>query len=315
MAYLPPDTAIFSPSVARAAASAARDWNFVDSWLSAKFHTTPTFERNADTLRLLLALASANELADEARDLLARVEASALHEIEAHEQQEQNKSKQHDGRRADGGTLRDARTSILEAVEDGLPQDDRVALDAMATASVDLGLAFADPSSIGLRMVELQAEVHELEQMATRVSILQTYVEGETQETERLLEEVRRDDYRPAPDLAKQNLETKRKVKALMAKLPEWKGRVTALATAVGVPSPTIQQVCQEEEKYLGMLYQKRELDAQLDLFEGLPPDTAHARQQLENLRTELRQTTKRRDAIFEGLVERETPRKLQPRS
>jgi len=83
MAHMPPSTAIFSPSVARLAAATAKDWNYIDSWLSAKFHgrTPPPFERNPDTLKALLALAALNESADEERDLVARVEAEALREL------------------------------------------------------------------------------------------------------------------------------------------------------------------------------------------------------------------------------------------
>ncbi len=87
MAHIPPSTAIFSPSVARLAASTAKDWNYVDSWLSSKLHgrTPPPFERNPDTLKALLALAALNEAADEERDLLARVDAAALHDAQRNE--------------------------------------------------------------------------------------------------------------------------------------------------------------------------------------------------------------------------------------
>ena len=75
------NAAIFSPSVARAAASTAKDWSFVDDWLHRKYAassasgggggktaakrsswtTVPQFERNPETLKALLALAAANE--------------------------------------------------------------------------------------------------------------------------------------------------------------------------------------------------------------------------------------------------------------
>ena len=76
--------AIFSPTIARIAASTARDWSYVDSWLSSKLppgRPLPSFERNPDTLKALLALAAANEAADEQRSLLARAEAEALKEV------------------------------------------------------------------------------------------------------------------------------------------------------------------------------------------------------------------------------------------
>ena len=58
------------------------------------------------------------------------------------------------------------------------------------------------------------------------------------------------------------------------------------------------------------MLSRKKDLEAQVNAFQGLPPDRDLARQELEALRAELRGVARRRDAVFEGLVERETPRK-----
>jgi HAUS augmin-like complex subunit 1 len=51
-------------------------------------------------------------------------------------------------------------------------------------------------------------------------------------------------------------------------------------------------------------------LDARVKAFMGLPADTDAARRELERVRDELGDITRRRDAVFEGLVERETPRK-----
>src|SRR4051812_16762721 len=99
MSHLAPQAAIFSPSVARAAASTAKDWAYVDAWIKRQYvHLSnpdpnshnypsrpPTFERNADTLEALLALIAANEAADDERDRLAGLEAAALDEVRAAE--------------------------------------------------------------------------------------------------------------------------------------------------------------------------------------------------------------------------------------
>ncbi|EJT75283.1 hypothetical protein GGTG_05220 [Gaeumannomyces tritici R3-111a-1] len=218
MSRLPHDAAIFSPSVARAAASAAKDWSYVDAWLASRFRgrpAPPRFERNADTLRALLALAALNESADEQRDLLAAVEADALAELEA-------AATGHDGGERDppdaATDLASVRRDLLSALAAGLTRDGRASLDAMAAAS--------------------------------------------------------------------------------------------AAAAGGRLPDPTVEQVRAEEEAYLELLHRKRALDARLRAFEGLPPDAAMARRELEARRDVLRRLTQRRDAVFEGLVERETPRK-----
>lgn len=332
MAHLPPDAAIFSPSVARQAASTAKDWNYVDSWLASKYNarSPPQFERNPDTLKALLALAALNESADENRDLVARVEADALQDIRAvqaagAEEASRTRTRAGDeGARGggDGGGDGDVagqahpltafKEDFYAALEDSLTRDGKAALDAMASSAVHLGMAFPEPAQLGQAMLDLQARLFDLEQAAARVGLLQRYVGSESDGLDRLLEDVRGDEYRQPADLARQNLEMQRKIKAMAKKLPEMRDRVSSLARTVGVPSPTIQQLRQEEDKYLELLELRRTLDQQINEFEGLPPDTAMARQQLDALRRELHSITERRDAVFEGLVERETPRKAR---
>lgn len=323
MAHLPPDAAIFSPSVARLAASTAKDWSYVDSWLASKYNgrPPPSFERNSDTLKALLALATLNESADENRNLLARVDADALREIKTAEDRNDNGNKY--GRRShhdeqdedgdDGGliTLPTFKDDFFAALEGNLTKEGTASLTAMATASIDLGIAFPSPPQLGQAMLDLQARALGLDQAAARVTVLQHYLASESARLENLLREVSGDDYRPpASGLARQNVEMQRRVKTAARKLPEMKDKVSSLARTVGLPNPTIEQVRHEEERYLELLEVKRGLDQQLGEFEGLPPDADLARQQLDALRRELRSITERRDAVFENLVERETPRK-----
>ena len=317
MAHLPPNAAIFSPSVARAAASAAKDWNFVDSWLSARFkgRPAPPFERNADTLRALLALVSLNESADEDRDLLARVDAQALRDAESWAA---DRDRRLDDRDAGGlagpppppPAIVDLREDVLDAVEEGLPREGRVALDAVAGAAVELGLAHGDAIDVARGMVDLQGRIFEVERAAARVSALRRYVDAETERMEALVSELEGDAYRPSADLARQNLEAQRALKAMTAKLPELEDKVASLAASVGAPNPSIEQVRREEEEYMELLARRKDLDAKVKSFQGLPPDVDAAREELEGLRDELRRLTQRRDTVFEGLVERETPRK-----
>lgn len=309
---LPTDAAIFSPSVARLAASTAKEWSYVDAWLASKYkgRSPPSFERNPDTLKALLALASLNEAADESRDLLARVEAGALWDIDAAAGRTNDDHHDHDGERRPVD-LPAFRSDFLAALEDALTKDGTASLDAMAAAAVHLGLAFPEPAQLAQAQVALQTRASDVAQAAARVEVLQRYVDAESARLDVLLAEVADGDaYRPPADLARRNVEMQRGVRALSKALPEMRGQVAALARAVGVPDPTVEQVRREEDKYLELLEVKRGLDRQVAEFEGLPPDTEQARQQLDALRRELRSITDRRDAVFENLVERETPRK-----
>ncbi|ROV89318.1 hypothetical protein VMCG_09634 [Cytospora schulzeri] len=314
MAHLPPDTAIFSPSVARQAASTAKDWNYVESWLASRYNSRspPQFERNPDTLKALLALAALNESADENRDLVARVEADALRDINAAQEAAAAAQEGEEENAADQTNLTTFKEDFYAALEDSLTKDGRAALDAMASSAVQLGMAFPEPAQLARAMLDLQTRVFDLAQAAARVGLLQGYIGTESARLDGLLEDVRGDEYRPPADLARQNLEMQRKIKAMTKKLPEMRDRVSSLARTVGVPNPTIQQLRQEEVRYLELLELRRTLDQQISEFEGLPPDTSMARQQLDALREELHSITEHRDAVFEGLVERETPRKTR---
>lgn len=311
MAQLPPDAAIFSPTVARLAASTAKDWNYVDGWLASKYNgrTVPQFERNPETLKALLALATLNETSDENRQLISQVDAAALEDINAARDAKQGAADEDDDAPVD---LVSFKNDFYDALEDNLTTEGKTALDAMASSAGHLGTAYPEPATLARAVLDLQVRLFDLEQAVSRVETLQRLADSESASLDELLQDVRGDEYRIPADLARHNLDLQRKIKAMAKRLPEVQSKVASLARTVGVPDPTIQQVGEEEERYLGSLHLRRRLDQQVSEFEGLPADVDRARQQLDRLRDELRTITGRRDAVFEGLVERETPRKAR---
>jgi HAUS augmin-like complex subunit 1 len=312
MARIPPDAAIFSPTVARLAASTAKDWNYVDSWLASKYNgrTVPPFERNPETLKALLALATLNETADEKRHLVNQVDAIALQDINtAQDAKHEAVDEQSDHPPVNLASFKD---EFYSALEDSLTTEGKTALDAMASAAGHLGMTYPEPAALARAVLDLQERIFGLERSAARVGILRRLADSESTSLDELLEDVRGDEYRPPADLARHNLDLQRKIKAMVKRLPEVQARVASLARTVGVPDPTIQQVSEEEARYLESLDLRRRLHQQVSEFEGLPADVDLARQQLHQLREELRTITGRRDAVFEGLVERETPRKAR---
>lgn len=300
MSHLPPQTAIFSPSVARAAASAAADWSHIDTWLTSHLggRAPPPFERNPDTLRALLALSAFNESADDSRASLLRLESQALSSL-------QQPPPEND-------VAATARAAILSSLESSLSREGTTALNALANLAVTSGTAFPTPSVLAVRLAALPPQIASLQQATSRTAALASYVSSSAASAAELSASLEEDDspYRPANDLAKANLEAQRHIRNLTARLPELRDRVNGLARSVGVPSPTLEQVRREEEAFVALLRDKQALDAQVAAYEGLPADVDEARRELEALRDELRRITERRDAVFEGLVERETPRK-----
>ncbi|POR36901.1 Uncharacterized protein TPAR_02912 [Tolypocladium paradoxum] len=291
--------AIFSPSVARIAASTARDWSYVDSWLASKFppdRAVPSFERNPDTLKALLALAAANESADEERQLLARTDEAALKELEHHgRQREAPGSEDH------GHGLRPAllRSDLLTAIEHALPREGRNAVNSLANLAVQAGTAFPEPEDLGRNIANLQGSVFETEQMIARVEALRRHLQREADQAAELLQELQSYRYRPSSDLAKQNLDLQRKTKRLSAQLPELQNRAAAYGASVDPAHPTIEDVAREEHEFLALLARKKELHVQMAAFAGLPSDPDMARGELDVLRRQLHSFTSRRDAVF----------------
>lgn len=293
MAHLSPSTsAIFSPSVARQQLAAAKDWNYIDSWLSTKFNgkTPPAFERNNDTLKALLALATLNETADEERELLARVEVKTLQNLEAKERANPH-------------------TRLLNSIEDSLSREGQTTLEALSTLSVTLKQPIPDVEKLGRSIIDLHVTSYNLDQAADRVLVLEKHLKGELAKINSLIADLQSDVYQPSSELAKQTNDYQRKIKGLASKLPELKERVASLSAAAGTPI-TIQDVKIEEDKFRALMGIVKDLETQVKSYHGLPQDTDLARLELESLKMELRDLTRERDSMFEGLVERETPRK-----
>jgi len=291
MAHLSP-SAIFSPSVARQQLAAAKDWNYIDSWLSTKFNgkTPPAFERNHDTLKALLALATLNETADEERDLLARVEAKALQDLKAKEDVNHN-------------------PQLLDPIQDALTREGQTSLEALSSLTVALNQPTPDVEKLGRGIIDLHAISYNLDQATDRVSILQSHLRSELDKINALVADLQSDAYQPPSDLAKQTADYQRKIKGLSTKLPELRERVASLSAAARTPI-TIQDVKNEENKFGASMATVKDLEIEVKSYHGLPQDTDLARLELEGLRVELRDLIRERDSMFEGLVERETPRK-----
>ncbi|KAM0249360.1 hypothetical protein ACHAQJ_009076 [Trichoderma viride] len=253
--------AIFSPSVARIAASTARDWSYVDAWLASKSPawktSLPSFERNQDTLKALLALVSLNEAADDQRRLLARVDATALQGLTttAH-------AKTESGTSLNGTTL--TKSHLLDAIEHSLPKEGVSALDVLTTVASEAATASPDPDHLGSLMLRLQGTIYGAEQTAARVDAFERQLQREAEAAEELLHTLQSECYKPPSDLAKQNLDVQRRIKTVSAQLPDLHDRVTALGASIVTPYLTIGDVMELEQRYQALIFHMRELGEQM---------------------------------------------------
>ncbi|PKS07070.1 hypothetical protein jhhlp_005667 [Lomentospora prolificans] len=317
LSHLAPSAAIFSPSVARVAASTARDWNYVDSWLSTKFHgrAPPSFERNPETLKALLALAAYNEAADEEQDVFTQAEAVALSEVGPAVPASTAFAA---GKADDQALPRNGRALaefLLDSVETSLTKEGRVALNAMANVAAQTGIAFPEPEQLGRKIVEMQGQSFALEQTSQRLDCMVDFLRKETDEANAVLRELHTDGFKPPTDLAKKNLELHKTIKLMADSLPELRNRLTSLSSHSPSINPryTFKELEEEEARYLATLDRKKELESQVAAFQGLPSDSDVARAELDSLRSDLINIARKRDMVFENLVERESPKKRPP--
>ncbi|OAA49528.1 hypothetical protein NOR_01451 [Metarhizium rileyi] len=290
-------TAIFSPSMARIAASTAKDWSYIDSWLAFKCPENRdilNFERNPATLKALLAVASINERADEGCQLLANAESVTSGE-----------SSHFNGYFESG-----IREHLLSAISAHLSQDGEAALNAIGDAAIHHGTSFPEIEAFSNQLIALQSNLFETSQAILRADTWENLFRCEAKQTIDWLAKMQGQSYQLPSELAKRNQDLQRKSKANLAHLSDTQERQATCMLHEKGSYAMIQLVTQEEEHFLAMLSLKKDLDSQMMAFSGLPSDTNKARDEVDALQQKLREFATRRDAVFENLVEQASPAK-----
>ncbi|OAA34567.1 hypothetical protein BBO_09134 [Beauveria brongniartii RCEF 3172] len=292
---------MFSPSVARIAATEARDWSFVDCWIASQFpgRQPPPFERNADTLKTLLALISFKDTASEEARLLARIDRDALGLLS------QSRDSAATARPVTMAAVRD---SLLNIIEQELSKEGSIALHSMSSMAVSAKVTLPEPEQLCAAILDTQSAIFETEQMTFRAEALERHIHSEIVRANSLLNTIHDDICNLPEGLGKRNLELQRTVKAMTAQSPEYERRIATLKASAASSDLTVHGIIQEEQDYLALLEKRKLLEKRISIFRRLPSDPELARNELNAYRKELQGITSRRDAAFQGLVERETP-------
>jgi HAUS augmin-like complex subunit 1 len=282
-------SALFSPSKAAQQRAQAQDWHHVDTWLASKYQgrSVPQFERNEDTLKAFLALVAANEKADEDRDVLWSIQKEALSDLKSQ------------GAKDDGPTSNNA---ILNSLGSSLSPEAQASLDALANAFVTLDSPAADPTSIANTIITQTQSSHTLSQTLLRVSSLQRRLENELITLRSQLAELRSPAFQAPLSLQRQTLEWSRNTKQLRTKIGEYTERLGSLE---GKDNGLIEDVVRRERSVTELTERVKDLEAQVEAFKGLPKDKDAARREVEKASKELASLQRRRDKMFEALVEK----------
>ncbi|KAG9385958.1 hypothetical protein A1F94_002708 [Pyrenophora tritici-repentis] len=288
---------LFSPSKARQQRAQAQDWAHIDSWLSYKYagRTVPTFERNDETLKVLRELSMANERADEERAVLERVEREALKELDEIQTNEQDER-------------------ILSQLRANLTPEGEQALDALASTAVILNTPTANPETIAHALIQHTVTSQTLTNQLTHIQALQGYVDKQHSLLRTQLHQLQTDPAFTTPaNLQRQTTEQTRQVKHLRTKIREYEDKLSSLQSSQSrnmTPGSNIASAeaigdMLEQQKALDELRERVEgLEMEVSEFAALPADREAARKEVGKLEVRLDEARRKRDELFEGLVQ-----------
>jgi HAUS augmin-like complex subunit 1 len=287
---------LVSPTKARQAAIQAKDWAYVNSWLGRQYapKPVPQFERNEDTLRVLLTMAASNEAADEEASLQHRAREEAVRAFKTREETQ----------RKDPHELQ--KKEILDEVEICLDEQGKRDLDDLADSAVVLGNTLnPEPEDLSLSIVELTAEEFDTQDQLDKVETLHRYLQGELSRLQADLEELKTNKaYETSADTQSLTAEWTRGTKTLTTKVGEYQDRIASLER--NQPrGPTIEELMTEEKNVVLLQETVKALERRVKAFHDLPRDVPKARAKYKELERELDQLTRQRETMFGSLVDR----------
>ncbi|KAJ5334180.1 hypothetical protein MYU51_004675 [Penicillium brevicompactum] len=290
------DSPLISPAKARQAAIQTKDWAYVNTWLNRQYapKPVPQFERNDDTLRVLLTLAAANDAADEEVSLQQRAREEAVQAYKAREDFERKDPQEQQ------------KAQILEEVEMSLDDRGRRDLDDLADSAAALGNTLnPNPGDLGQSIVELTVEEFEAQEQVAKVDTLHRYLQQELARLQVELDELKSDvAYETPANTQKLTSEWTRGTKTLAIKVAEYQDRIASLER-VQSHGPNIDELVKEEENVLRMRETVRSLQYRARAFQHLPKNVSAARAKCKELENELGQLIHQRDSMLGSLAER----------
>lgn len=284
---------VFSPTTAKQTSLQQKDWTYVDQFLSSRFapNPVPKFERNPDTLRVLLALTAANEAADEEKFLELRVKEKTLAELRKRdtEWEESRMGK---------------RKSLLSAVEENLTPEGTRCLNSVALLSVALASNSTEPEKLASHFVRLSVQEAAVAQQTLCMDGLHSRLKADLMNLNSALRELEADDNLTIPcDMATKVNEWIRTSRHLKNKTEDYKERLETMEKNPSARGLTIPALAQTEKEILSLKERVLDLEAQTRGFQGLPPEKDLARLEVERVQGELEGLQAKLEKLYDGMI------------
>lgn len=307
---------ILSPSKAAQAASLSFAWSEVTRFLTPAFkpHPLPLFERNPDTLLALKQLVTHSSFQTDQNDLIARTISIALRELQSNIS---SLRKSHDNNTVD------YTIPILLLIASSLSSEAQSTLRTLSILAVDLGcLPYPTPESMAVSLTHLTRDESETAQQLARVESLHQQLKSQYALAQEMLDRLRGESsssststfesggcnpFQTPAGLVTKAADWGRGTKQAHTKIDEYRERAKRLETAAKNRGNniTLPELRVEERELRDLEARVRGLEGRVRGYEGLPPDKELALLEVERMRRELEGLVRKRDGIFEGLVER----------
>ncbi|KAI5305331.1 Golgi transport complex subunit 6 [Ascosphaera pollenicola] len=248
-----PIESLISPSRARQAALQAKDWALVTNWLAEMFapDPVPAFERNEDTLRVLLDLAAANAVADDQAKLVQQAERDTLCRLKAQGQCFEE----------------DPRSELLEFIEAALGSESSRLIDDIDQSSVALGTLTTDVSDVGSAIIDLTREAHQAQHQLRKTSALVSQLEKELAGVRQQLDALRsKEIFLLSPELPMETSDQIRDTKRLNKQIDEYASQLASLVSReqdATLQTPRLEDVIDDERRIMDLKKQMQELQVE----------------------------------------------------
>lgn len=190
------------------------------------------------------------------------------------------------------------------------------ALDAIASTAVALNTPNAHPETIAHALIQHTITSQNLTNHLAHIQTLQNYLEKQQSLLRSQLNELQSNPAFTVPsNIQRQTTEHIRQTKHLRTKIREAEDKLSSLQSnqsrtmtpgSKHVGSAEAIGEMLEQQKNLDELKQKVEnLEKEVEEFAGLPADREAARKEVGRLEVKLDEVRRRRDDLFEGLVDK----------
>lgn len=284
---------MFTPSATRLTTPTTRDWLYAENWIDQHAcGQSMQFERNADTLRALLSLATFSQAAEDKRRILNRASA------------ETNTTMTHTTRQqhiALDGYSRE----LMSIIEQTLPETTRAGIHSHVTTVCSLG---EQRRKLLAKVLALQTEINASGDTSERTSSLETQLSREVFTILDIGQQVR-ESLGHSFQFASESGQLRQAMDIPVTFSVENANACSTTHRREGV-RVLVEDVIGVEQDYLSLLKQKKNLDLRLAAFQGIQMDPGEAKADIDALRNQLEGMLARRDVAFDGLVQRESPGK-----